>query len=333
MEESNWDLEELHRLYDAMTIGVCIVDRTKKERILFVNKSTLALYDCGSEAAFLELTGGKFAGMTMEEDLSLASARGSRQNFFTLEVQYLTSSRHIRELDCIVTPCRMFGTDVYLLQMTSSQMKLEEVTSDECTGFPGAKAFFQQALQAARERMNEGGFSQFCPVCFNIANFRGFNRENGMEEGNRCLAFTARVLREVFPKGLFGRTSADNFYAILPRENLREKIEEACARVDQYLGGGSSSLKAGIVLFDHEVSPDVLRHSFDMARIACSTVKNDAEHCCGVFRKEMQERIENRQYILDHFAEALQLGYLKVYNQPMVRALSEKVCGFEALTR
>lgn len=96
MEESNWDPEELHRLYDAMTIGVCIVDRTKKERILFVNKRTLALYDCGSEAAFLDLTGGKFAGMTMEEDLSLASARGSRQNFFTLEVQYLTSSHDTR---------------------------------------------------------------------------------------------------------------------------------------------------------------------------------------------------------------------------------------------
>ncbi|MGN1024278.1 MAG: EAL domain-containing protein [Lachnospiraceae bacterium] len=333
MAKNNWDPEELHRLYDAMTIGVCIVDRTKKERILFANRSALELYDCAGMEEFLDLTGGKFSGMTMEEDLSLASARGSRQDFFTLQVQYLTKTRHIRELDCIVTPCRMYDTDVYLLQMTSSQMKLEEVTSDECTGFPGARAFFQQALSAARERMNEGGFSRFCPVCFNIANFRGFNRENGMEEGNRCLAFTARVLREVFPEGLFGHTSADNFYAILPRENLQEKIEEACARVDQYMGGRSSSLKAGIVLFDHEVSPDVLRHAFDMARIACNTVKNDAEHCCGVFRKEMQERIENRQYILDHFSEALQLGYLKVYYQPMVRALSGKVCGFEALTR
>ncbi len=39
------------------------------------------------------------------------------------------------------------------------------------------------------------------------------------------------------------------------------------------------------------------------------------------------------QYIVDHFDEALEHGYIKVYFQPVVRTLTRKYCGMEALAR
>ncbi|MBR1708716.1 MAG: EAL domain-containing protein [Clostridia bacterium] len=39
------------------------------------------------------------------------------------------------------------------------------------------------------------------------------------------------------------------------------------------------------------------------------------------------------QYILDHFDEAIEKGYIKVYVQPVVRTITRQVCGLEALAR
>ncbi len=39
------------------------------------------------------------------------------------------------------------------------------------------------------------------------------------------------------------------------------------------------------------------------------------------------------QYVLDHFDEALQQDYIKVYVQPILRTLTRQYCGMEALAR
>ena len=38
-------------------------------------------------------------------------------------------------------------------------------------------------------------------------------------------------------------------------------------------------------------------------------------------------------YILEHFDEALEKNWIKVYFQPIVRSLTGDVCGAEALAR
>ncbi len=47
----------------------------------------------------------------------------------------------------------------------------------------------------------------------------------------------------------------------------------------------------------------------------------------------MQEESEKRTYLLNHFESALAEGDIHVYYQPVVRTLTGKLCGFEALAR
>ena len=42
---------------------------------------------------------------------------------------------------------------------------------------------------------------------------------------------------------------------------------------------------------------------------------------------------EMEQYILEHFDEAMEKGYLKVYCQPVIRISTRRICGMEALSR
>ncbi len=45
------------------------------------------------------------------------------------------------------------------------------------------------------------------------------------------------------------------------------------------------------------------------------------------------EMTEMDRYVLDHFDLAMERGYLRVYCQPVVRALTRRICGLEALAR
>ncbi len=186
--------EELHRCYDKLPIGLCIVQAGGKETILFANREACLLYDCLTEEKFVSLTGGTFRGMTSEDGVSLSSL--GRQS--TLHFQYLSASHHLREADGIVTLDEIGGQKAYFLHLVGRQMELAGSVPDELTRFLGGNDFFAAAMDASM------AFTNNCPVCFNVANFRGFNRENGMEAGNRLLSYIARTLRKTFPEGLLG---------------------------------------------------------------------------------------------------------------------------------
>lgn len=331
MEEHS-DISWFHQCYDCMVQGICVIKAEGSGQILFANAEMLRMYDCDTQQDFFALTGGRVDGLSVNRDLSLPDdLAGSGKRMFRFS--YLTSKKHMRSADGNFQYVKFQDHTYVLLQAFNPQTALQDQNIDELTGFPGASRFYQKALAFAHENVIAGRFCSFCPVSFNIANFRGYNRANGIEGGNRCLRYAAEQLKRVFPDALLTRTEADTFLGLLPRENLEEKIDEVCASVNQYMGRRSYAMKAGIVKFDEDVPAEVIRHSFDMARIACSSVKNDGEHSYAIFQKEMEERMEQRRYILDHFDQALENGYIKVYYQPVVRTLSGKVCSFEALSR
>ena len=51
------------------------------------------------------------------------------------------------------------------------------------------------------------------------------------------------------------------------------------------------------------------------------------------YDEELGQLLTKQRYIVDHIEEAMAEGYIKVYYQPLVRALTKEICGFEALVR
>lgn len=326
---STFQTEDYHRLYDILKVGVCMVSQDGDETILFANQAILDFYGCADETAFFELTGGRFTGMQLNQDASLAKTAGDQQHF-SLHFSYMNARRHIREAEATISRAVLQDRPVYIVQMVTRRMLTEDTAPDRLTGLLAPKAFFQKAMDLSKMNLDRGIFTDFCPTCFNVANFRGFNRNNGTAEGDKALSFIAQTLRRVFPDGLFGHINADTFYAILPRADLTLKIEEACGEVNRFLGGSTSVLKAGIVVYDQPAPMSEIRHSFDMAKMACDEVKKEDGRDYVVFRKAIQERIEKRAYILSTFDQALADGRIKIIYQPVVRLLSGKVCSIKA---
>lgn len=87
---------KLHRYYDKLIAGVCLIGMDESEPILFVNRGLLNMYHCGDEGEFYRLTGKVRKGMIEAADyrpLDKADDAG-RPKFITFRFRTADGSYH-----------------------------------------------------------------------------------------------------------------------------------------------------------------------------------------------------------------------------------------------
>lgn len=87
---------ELHRYYDKLIAGVCLIGMDESEPILFVNRGLLDMYHCGDEGEFYRLTGKVRKSMIEAADyrpLDKADDAG-RPKFITFRFRTADGSYH-----------------------------------------------------------------------------------------------------------------------------------------------------------------------------------------------------------------------------------------------
>ena len=328
------DQDRYHEFYDEMDGGICIIQADESEQILFVNRTVPELYGCRDEAEFYERTGGTFAGMTKESDrepLSLHVVRGAR--YSTWYYQIPEAGGAIRPAQMLITCAVRENTPVYLCQIFTEAMHKASLMSDGLTGLPGVKEFTASSLDLLRTKRGEKTLGDWCCLYFNITNFRSFNRAYGVETGDRFIKRIAETLQACFPDGFIGHLSADNFAAIVRRTEANAGIRRVTEEIQGGIRSKSIQLKTGIYLPEEGADDDTLKAALDRARLACDSISQDATQDAAVYSSRMQEESEKRTYLLNHFESALAQGDIHVYYQPVVRTLTGKLCGFEALAR
>ncbi len=325
----------LHRLYDPLDGGVLLVSADGQERILFASAPLLRMYGCASEEELERRCGGTLRGMVYERDyrpLRLLAPDGS--GTCLVSYHYQNEKGHFRTLEGTAKRARLAGADeVWVIQLVCAEERRALLSADTLTGLPGKKEFEKRALQLAERNRARGTIEELCPVRFNLTNFREYNRLNGSQSGDACLRMIARTLSEAFPGQLLCHLTGDLFEGLLKRDGLEEALSRAARVVDGYTRNDTITLKTGIYLAGPKDDRDAIVHSFDMAKLACDSIAKDATRSYAFYTDDMGERFKMRMYIVENFDRALRNGYIRVYFQPVVRTMSGKLCGFEALSR
>lgn len=324
---------DLHRYYDRLTSGICLIGMEAGEPILFVNKGILKIYHCMDEAEFYRFTGRRFRGMIDREDYYPIAHMSESDHSEFVTFRFRTRDDHFRRAEGSASVISFEdGTKVWLLQIISSELKGSSAQNDPLTGLLGMRLFFRKALMVARRENPKGRLSLYCPTYFNLTNFRLYNSLYGLAVGDHCLKYIASVLQQSFPDALISHLSADGFAVLAMKKDLFQTIEVVCSRVNAYINNSNIVLKAGVCLVEED-DIYIVRHTFDMAKIACDTIKTDATRCWAVYTRDMGEALEKRAFVLENFNAALEKGHIKVYYQPVVRTMTGKICGVEALAR
>lgn len=169
---------------------------------------------------------------------------------------------------------------------------------------------------------------------FNVMSFKTINQRFSYQGGNEYLCKFRDELKNLFEGETVLRAGADHLVVI----SLNLTVEEIALRIKllnkamaNYEKGLRNLIKAGIYIADGTPQQPIVM--MDRASLACREVHGIFNKEYAVFDEELCKKHEQKQYVLEHFDEAFEKGYFKVYYQPIYRALNKKVCGYEALAR
>lgn len=171
-------------------------------------------------------------------------------------------------------------------------------------------------------------------IYINVMNFKVFNQKYGFAGGNDFLRGMAHELKNLFPDELVARTSGDQFIVLgksIVKEELLEKLEEFREAVHNYEKGLKMNIKAGIYCAKGDEEDPVIM--VDRAKMACDDIIRVYDRDNNLYTEELDKRNELRQYVIDNFENAFKQRYFQVYYQKEIRAVTRKVCGYEALAR
>lgn len=141
---------ELHRYYDRLTSGICLIGMQPGEPILFVNKGMLKIYHCMDEAEFYRFTGRRFRGMVDSEDYYPVAHMSETDYSEFVTFRFRTRDDHFRRAEGSASVISLEdGTKAWLLQLISSELRGSSTQNDPLTGLMGMRLFFKKALQVA----------------------------------------------------------------------------------------------------------------------------------------------------------------------------------------
>lgn len=167
-------------------------------------------------------------------------------------------------------------------------------------------------------------------VYFNIPEFKLFNNTFGIEKGNQKLTQIADVLRDVFQTECIARFYADEFFVFCDRGDVIERVRQSHDRVQRLGDDFKFILLAGIA----RIAGDEPASSYcDYAKMACDEIRRDGKEYLRVYTSQMRDTLYRKKYLQDSIDKAIEKGNIEIYYQPVIRALTGKLCGAEALAR
>lgn len=201
---------------------------------------------------------------------------------------------------------------------------------DSVTGLPSS-VIFQQDVASMIQAIKDGSIQEKWDVlCFDIRKFKNFNQMYGFSAGNELLHNLGSVIRDVIGTDNVTRISADHFYVLIEDE----RAEEAGRLIHEKMndnGRDSVSVCMGIYTLTGQEAEVGL--ALDRAMSAADQSHDDYRVWYRRFEKQMEEKMQMEAYIISHVQEAVDKGWIRVYYQPVVGTLSDKISSMEALSR
>lgn len=204
-----------------------------------------------------------------------------------------------------------------------------QVRTDALTGLPNQRYFFDFAL-VERDRLVASG-KQPVMLYFNLVGMKHYNRQYGFDEGDKLICDVAKILARHFGEQVTSRFGQDHFAAVSEEEGLEERLHEVME--DCKLANDGKSLPISVGVYRHSLGDVPASVACDRAKFACDRRRGSYLSGISYFDMDMQRQVENIRYVISHLDEALEKEWIQVYYQPIVRAVSGKVCDEEALSR
>ena len=177
-------------------------------------------------------------------------------------------------------------------------------------------------------------------MVIDLDKFKKVNDSLGENVGDEILKQVAqRLERIVEDRGLLGRRVSDEFVIIAPDVDDRGELASLAQRITQMISQPYSveghrviiGASIGIAIAPYDgIEPDELSRNADLALYAA---KQDGHGLYHFYSTDLQDQAQMRRQIEEDLRDALSNGQLEMHYQPVVKAATNVVAGYEALMR
>ena len=209
------------------------------------------------------------------------------------------------------------------------ESSLRAAKYDYLTGLPSMTWFLTLASSQQEIMQQQGGSPAL--VFLDFQGMKYYNRKNGFVAGDKLLQGFARLLADQFGSETCSRLGQDHFAVITDEQGLEQSLDHVFSQCAKLLGGKTLPVHAGIYLLRSENVSISL--ACDRAKIACDAMRSRYISCFNYYNLSMRDSEDLRQYVIANLDAAIEKHWLRVYYQPIVRAVNGKVCHEEALAR
>ena len=204
-----------------------------------------------------------------------------------------------------------------------------KINTDELTGLPSVSRFYERAEDLHFRIVEAGGRPVM--LFLNLNGMKDFNRQYGLEEGDRLLCATADILAKHFGKENCCRMGQDHFAAVVDDENLDNRLKSLFE--DFLTANDGKTLPVRVGIYEDRMKSIDASTACDRAKYACDQLRGSYISDYRRFDESMLTGIESYRYVVNNLDRALDERWIKVFFQPIVRAANGRVCDEEALSR
>ena len=200
---------------------------------------------------------------------------------------------------------------------------------DALTGLPNMSYFFELAEKGRVAMLAQGGHPALLYI--DLSGMKHFNHKFGFAEGDKLLKAFSTLLSNIFHTENCCHVGADRYAAIADENGLEALLERLFAEWEQMNVKQHLPICVGVYPNRIEVVP--VGMAYDRAKIACDALRGAYASTFKVYNSALSDGLIRQQYVIENFERALNENWIKVYYQPIMRAINRKVCDEEALAR
>ncbi len=206
---------------------------------------------------------------------------------------------------------------------------IRETEKDKLTDLPNLM-FFTKLCELERMNLKKMG-SKAAYAFFNILNMKAYNTHYSFAEGDKLLYRVGQMLQTCFTDMPVCRLSDDHFAVMGDATEFPKMIPTFLEKIKSTGRGKVIDFQVGVFIEqDEPVDPS---SAIDYAHLACNHIRGDMSKHISVFDNTVLKQFEDKQHVLEFFDQALREHWVKVFYQPIVRAITGEICNFEALAR
>nr|MCR5023596.1 EAL domain-containing protein [Lachnospiraceae bacterium] len=200
---------------------------------------------------------------------------------------------------------------------------------DHLTGLPNL-TYFLELFDAGKISMQNKGYTP-AMMYLDLNGMKYYNHRKGFAEGDRMLQTFARLLKQTFGNENCCHIGADRFAVYSREEELEKVLKSFFAEAEKVNGRDSLPVRVGV--YPYSIGKVSAGTAYDRAKVACDAIPATDISVCNFYDRKLSEYETKRRYIKANIDRAISENWIKVYYQPIVRALNSKVCDEEALAR